>query len=357
MTDHEQAIQILQDTGDHIATRYAGFASKYPAVFNMLVDKKFCADAFQKFLKSRDPNRDEIYQYRVMIKDGHRVASHFLRNRIVTDEWKEFVRIYPTVARLVLQERYDRRAFEKYVKRCTTIGCETKKLAADREADYVFYLAVSEGKSDADAKIEANALRDSLIRPEVKSNYQEAGQDPCVVAGEMWQYYQKKSQDADWKDKPYSEKQTVFRIEGYGEFIRKYMIVSRKIIDHGEFSMKAFKFYLRGLRTKGFNSAATWAEREADYVFQLWREYNPRGDMKVGHAIRQQTQQDLQKDVESFKETYEDAKVKVAEQKKKADGEYRQDILEAAKRDPAFWEKLLAQLRAAQTTSTSSTSS
>jgi hypothetical protein len=142
-----------------------------------------------------------------------------------------------------------------------------------------------------------------------------------------------------WEDK---KKISYFRDDlGYKNFMNDYPITTRCMIIQGRYSARAFKRFL--LKCKNVKHPASdkrpkgymedeWIKRQADYIRYLWEDYS-KGHFNTREANEkwQEAYTALKAEMDDFRDTHEETKKQVEEEKKKHKVEVLRELLHRLK--------------------------
>lgn len=256
-------------------------------------------------------------------------------------KYDDFMKRHPLASRMMMDGKYDAVAFVKYLKRLNTIGSKTNLEWSERQADYAKFLTLANGGTYAEGKTAYERWKKELLpppKPKSEPAPDEIGAKD--VAREMVTFYRGKATDPEWMKKNFNDKQIDFRVAGYADFMQKYPIVARHLIEFGEFSMPAFERYLEKLRVVGYNSLDEWAQRQADYVKYLCRAYDPKAPRNMINYYYENARKGLINETASFKKDYEAAKDKVSSVQTTVNKEIRTDLKKMIEADPEMLQRL-----------------
>lgn len=89
----------------------------------------------------------------------------------------------------------------------------------------------------------------------------------------------------------------------YPNFAKTFPITLRYMIEHSQYSSKAFRKYLKRFGTKRYKNEDEFCERQADYVKYLYMELNNHYDERLARKTWQETYDLLRKEIVVFKES------------------------------------------------------
>lgn len=136
------------------------------------------------------------------------------------------------------------------------------------------------------------------------------------------------------------EKVSIYHDGEFKDFYIEFPIVSRYMITLGQFSLKAFRRFLKKCKDfkpdpskrlqKGY-SEDQWVQRRADYIRYLWESYQPPHFSKdESNKIWQNTYKALTKEFSDFRKMHDDIEKKLKENdgtnKKKLSAEFLERI-------------------------------
>ncbi len=178
-------------------------------------------------------------------------------------------------------------------------------------------------------------------------------------ASELWQDIKKRVRDdTDFVSLPDSKKIEIYQKSEFKDFYTNFPIVCRYMICMGQFSMKAFKRFLK--KTQNMlklqqeqrqsrpitekpktNSEDEWVKRQADYVRYLWEAYQKSNFSTIeAQRVWQHAYTTLTKEFSDFKDLH-----KEIEEKLKVDGKtnksevVREMLSRVANEEQSFDEK------------------
>lgn len=340
MDTAEDILSVIKSGSKPDEKKYGEFAKSHRMVWTLLHNSQYDRAAFARYIAGGSETQ---YFEDVIIAEGVPAAESMLATGNAPD-W--FSARYPTAADLILtRQKWSEDAFRAYAHRWAATRPKTPFQCAELEGYYLKQILMADRVPDMARQVKEYVT--SLARKTPVAASERKGDEIAAgdVAAEMWRHYRQLAGDPLWLAKPYEKRQIDFRVAGYSDFMKKYNVVSRKIIEHGEFSAGAFERYLRRLRTVGYQSRDGWADREADYMLYLWRALNPHGDTRVGQEVWRHTQESLIKEYDSFQSDYKKASQKAKENLQHVSSQNRQDLLLMARRDPAFRDRLLRELQ------------
>jgi len=156
---------------------------------------------------------------------------------------------------------------------------------------------------------------------------------PVRVANRMWRDYIVLANGhggEKWLEKEGESKMQYFREKGYGDFIKTYLIVSRQLICNGEYNQKAFKRYVKYLRSDDLPGGAEgWSYTRAMYMKYLFLELNKKTPnvKKDAKKIFEATKDNLFNETTQFKKDLKEAEEEVKNVKKERCVKIREEMI------------------------------
>lgn len=139
------------------------------------------------------------------------------------------------------------------------------------------------------------------------------GEEIINTANQIWKRVKESNipveQHAE-RDKLLADIQSEFK-----EFNQGFPLVLRTIVQMNQYSSKAFARYLQKYKTAiaQFKERKDWVKFQAEYLFYLFREKNPKAPLKEAYAYKNNMERMLLKEDEEFQKIMEKYKVAVEE--------------------------------------------
>lgn len=167
--------------------------------------------------------------------------------------------------------------------------------------------------------------------------------DELKTANQLWHDYKttRDKNPQEWEKKDATDKIVHFQGRGYNDFITKYAIPTRYMLEYGEYSPCVFEKYLQRLKTVAYKSKDEWIERQADYVKMLWRKFNPHGNTKEAQAQWQYARDSIKQEMEGFESDYEKAKATSEDRHQIVLAAHRSTLQNLLEMDPKTRERLM----------------